>query len=163
MKKVQIEPKTVNFKLNGRPVSVMVQTHHTLVQVLQEQLGMFGARESCGQGLCGCCTVSVNDTPVSGCLYLAVRVDGADVRTVEGMADEEGLSPVQQSFIDESAFQCGFCTSGFIMMADKMLREERDITEDSVREYLSGNLCRCGTYPEVVSAVLSAAEKLSRV
>lgn len=159
----RIEARTINFTLNGRPVSVAVQTHHTLVQVLQEQLGLFGARESCGQGLCGCCTVSVDDVPVSGCLYLAVRADGADVRTVEGLADDQGLSPVQQAFIDESAFQCGFCTSGFIMMADKMLREERVINEESVREYMSGNLCRCGTYPEVVAAVLSAAEKLSRV
>ena len=124
------------------------------------EFGLTGARESCGQGLCGCCTVVVNRTPpVPGCLYLAVLVDGASVTTVESLDTHGKLSPVQEAFIEASAFQCGYCTPGFIMMVTKLLDEHPDPDDETVKHYLSGNLCRCATYPEVLDAVKLAARK----
>lgn len=148
--------RTINFTLNGRPVSADIETHHNLVEVLQG-FGLFGARESCGQGLCGCCTVHVDDIAVSGCLYLAVLADKKSVTTVEYLDEDGTLSPLQQAFIDHGAFQCGFCTSGFIMMARELLAKNPNPSEQEIRDYLIGNLCRCGTYPEVVQAIRQAA------
>ena len=116
-----------------------------------------GARESCGQGLCGCRTVLINDHPVSGCLYLAPLVDGAKVTTIEGLETQNELSPVQQAFIEASAFQCGYCMPGFVMMVTKLLDEDPD--DEKITHYLSGNLCRCAAYPEVLEAVKLAARK----
>ena len=151
--------RTIRFTLNGRPVSARIAPHHNLVELLQDSFGLFGARESCGQGLCGCCTVLVNGVAVSGCLFLAAFVDGADVVTVEHMASGEQLSPVQEAFIETGAFQCGFCTPGFVLMVHQLLDQNPDPTEDDIRHYLSGNLCRCGTYPEIIKAVQLAAQK----
>jgi aerobic-type carbon monoxide dehydrogenase small subunit (CoxS/CutS family) len=151
--------RTITFTLNGAPVTADVRPHLNLVELLQGQFGLTGARESCGQGLCGCCTVFVNGTPVSGCLYLASFVDGAEVSTVEGLDTPQKLSPVQEAFIEASAFQCGYCTPGFIMMVTKLLDENPDPTDEQVRHYLTGNLCRCATYPEVLDAVRIAAKK----
>ncbi len=149
-------PRTVTFTLNGTPVAADIRPHHTLIELLQSQFGLTGARESCGQGLCGCCTVSVNGLPVSGCLYLAAFIDGADVSTVEGLDTPQALSPVQQAFIEASAFQCGYCTPGMIMMATKLLDEQSDPSDDEIKHYLTGNLCRCGCYPEILDAVRCA-------
>ena len=149
--------RAIRFTLNGEAVSAQVATHENLVEVLQSRFGLTGARESCGQGLCGCCTVVVNGTAVSGCLYLAVFVDGADVVTVEHAAGGDGLDAVQQAFIECGGFQCGFCTPGFILMSRQLLDEKPDPTEDDIRHYLSGNLCRCAAYPEIIEAVKLAA------
>ena len=146
----------INFTLNGRPVSTEVQTRHNLVELLQ-RFGLFGARESCGQGLCGCCTVHVNGMAVSGCLYLAVMADNKSITTVESLDADGHLTPLQQAFIDNGAFQCGFCTSGFIMMAKELLAKNPKPTEEEIKDHLIGNLCRCGTYPEVVQAIKQAA------
>ena len=151
--------RTITFSLNGAPVTADVQPHHNLVELLQTQFGLTGARESCGQGLCGCCTVVVNDHAVSGCLYLAVFVDGASVTTVESLDTHGKLSPVQEAFIEASAFQCGYCTPGFIMMVTKLLDEHPDPDDETIKHYLTGNLCRCATYPEVLDAVRLAARK----
>src|SRR5262245_27174871 len=110
-------PRAIQFKLNGVPVTALVEPHHNLIELLQSQFGLTGARESCGQGLCGCCSVLVNGLAVSGCLYLASFVDGADVATIEGFDTPERLSAEQEAFIEAGAFQCGYCTSGFIVMA----------------------------------------------
>ena len=147
--------RTIQFTLNGEPVTAQVGTHQHLVEVLQER-GLTGARESCAQGLCGCCTVLVNDVAVSGCLYLAAFADGADVRTIEHLPDGK-LDAVQQAFIDCGAFQCGYCTPGFILMTRQLLDEHPDPSEDDIRHYLSGNLCRCAAYPEIIKAVKLAA------
>src|SRR5438046_7245641 len=104
--------RTITFKLNGAPVVADVKPHHNLIELLQTQFGLTGARESCGQGLCGCCTVLVNGRAVSGCLYLASFVDGADVATIEGFDASDRLTPIQEAFMDAGAFQCGYCTSG---------------------------------------------------
>jgi carbon-monoxide dehydrogenase small subunit len=151
--------RTIRFTLNGRPVSAEIAPHENLVELLQNRFGLHGARESCGQGLCGCCTVLVNGTAVSGCLYLAAFVDGAEVETVERLASGEALDPVQEAFIEAGAFQCGFCTPGFILMTRELLEEHEDPDEDEIRHYLAGNLCRCAAYPEIVAAVKLAARK----
>jgi carbon-monoxide dehydrogenase small subunit len=156
-----VEPhfKSIRFTLNGAPASATVATHHTIVEMLQEQFGLFGARESCAQGLCGCCTVQVDGTAVTGCLTLAAFLDGAEVVTIEGLDAGGDLDPVQEAFIEAGAFQCGFCTSGMILMTRQLLDAEPDPDDDAIRHYLSGNLCRCGAYPEIVKAVKLAAKK----
>ena len=144
--------REIRIELNGHAVRTSVDTYHNLVEMLHE-LGLFGARESCGQGLCGCCTVLVDGIAVSGCLYPAVAADGKRVTTVEHLDAGGELSPVQQAFIESGAFQCGFCTPGFVLMTEQLLAENPDPDEDVIRHYLSGNLCRCAAYPEIVDAV----------
>ncbi len=151
--------RTISFKLNGEQVSAEVAAHENLVEMLQNRFALFGARESCGQGLCGCCTVLVNGAAVSGCLYLAAFVDGAEVVTIEHDAGGEGLDAVQKAFIDCGAFQCGFCTPGFVLMTRQLLDAHPDAGEDEIRHHLAGNLCRCGAYPQIVEAVKLAARK----
>src|SRR3954463_13899065 len=109
-----IAARTITFKLNGAPVTADIKPHHNLVELLQTQFGLTGARESCGQGLCGCCTVLIDGVAVSGCLYLAVMADGKSITTIESLDEGGALSTVQQAFIETGAFQCGFCTPGFV-------------------------------------------------
>lgn len=150
--------RTIAFTLNGTAVSATVAPHHTIVEVLQAQFQLLGARESCSQGLCGCCTVLVDGRAVSGCLFLAAFVDGTTVETVEHLAAGEQLHPVQNAFIDAGAFQCGFCTPGFLLMTEQLLDTNPNPSDDEIRHYLSGNLCRCAAYPEILTAVKAAAE-----
>jgi carbon-monoxide dehydrogenase small subunit len=124
--------------------------------VLQENFGLCGARESCGQGMCGCCTVVVDGKAVSGCLDLAVLAENSEVQTIESGAEPDA---VQQAFVEASAFQCGFCTPGFVLMTRQLLDEHPEPDEETIRHYLSGNLCRCGAYPEIIEAVKLAARK----
>jgi carbon-monoxide dehydrogenase small subunit len=152
--------RTIHFTLNGDKVSAEIAAHQNLVELLQQRFDLFGARESCAQGLCGCCTVLVDGTAVSGCLYLAAFVDGRAVVTVEHLATGGMLSPVQQAFLDCGASQCGFCTPGFVMMASQLIEQNADPDEDDIRHYLSGNLCRCGAYAEIIAAVKLAASKM---
>ena len=152
--------KEIQFRLNGEAVSAQVAPHETLVEVLRAEFGLHGARESCGQGMCGCCTVLVNARAVSGCLYLASLCENADVRTIEeGLWADAALDAVQQAFVEASALQCGFCTPGFVLMTRQLLDEIPDPGEDEIRHYLSGNLCRCAAYPEIIEAVKLAARK----
>ncbi len=151
--------QSISFRLNGVAVTAGVEPHHNLIELLQTQFGLTGARESCGQGLCGCCTVLVNGRAVSGCLYLASFVDGADVATIEGFDASDRLTPVQEAFIEAGAFQCGYCTSGFIVMATQLLDEHPEPTDQQIAHYLSGNLCRCAAYFEIIAAVKLAAQK----
>jgi aerobic carbon-monoxide dehydrogenase small subunit len=150
--------RTINFTLNGHAVSTDIEPHRNLVELLQ-RFDLFGARESCGQGLCGCCTVLVDDRAVSGCLYFAVWVDGKSVTTVEALDANGELSVVQQAFIDCGAFQCGFCTPGFVLMTHQLLKQHPNPTDDDIKHYLSGNLCRCAAYPEIIEAVKLAAKR----
>jgi carbon-monoxide dehydrogenase small subunit len=151
--------RTINFTLNGARVSADVKPHHNLVELLQSHFGLTGARETCGQGLCGCCTVLVNGRAVSGCLQLAVLIDGADVVTIEGLERADKLDPVQEAFLETSAFQCGYCTPGFVLMVKQLLDANADPDDNAIRHYLSGNLCRCATYPQVIDAAKLAARK----
>lgn len=150
--------QVIRFRLNGRPVEIAVESHESLVDVLRRGFQMYSVRESCGQGLCGCCTVYVNGTAVSGCLYLAAFVDGGDVMTVEGQGSFDALSIVQQAFVECEAFQCGFCTPGMVMMATQLLQEHPLPTDEEIRHYMSGNLCRCAAYTEIIAAVHRASE-----
>ena len=151
--------QSISFRLNGVAVTASAEPHHNLIELLQTQFGLTGARESCGQGLCGCCTVLVNGAAVSGCLYLAAFVDGAEVRTIEQPAGAQGLDAVQEAFIECGAFQCGFCTPGFVLMTRQLLDANPNPSDDDIRHYLSGNLCRCAAYPEIVEAVKLAARR----
>jgi aerobic carbon-monoxide dehydrogenase small subunit len=148
--------KTIQFRLNGEAVEAQVAPHENVVEMLRDSFGLHGARESCGQGLCGCCTVLVNGRAVSGCLYLASLVDGTELSTVEGGTD---FDAVQEAFVECAAFQCGFCTPGFVLMTRQLLDENPEPSDDEIRHYLSGNLCRCAAYPEIVDAVKLAAKK----
>ena len=150
--------KTLRFTLNGEKVAADVPTHLTLVEVLQDRFGLFGARESCGQGMCGCCTVVVNGRAVTACLYPAAFADGAEVTTIE-YSPSGKLDPVQEAFIECGASQCGFCTPGFIQMTRQLLDTHPEPTEEETRHYLAGNLCRCATYPQIIEAVTLAARK----
>ena len=151
--------RTIRFTLNGRTAEADIAPYHTLIEVLRDRFDLFGARESCGQGLCGCCTVLVDGRAVSSCLYLAAFADGADVVTVEHLAADGTLDPVQEAFIEAGAFQCGFCTPGFVLMTKQLLDEHPAPSDDQIHHYLSGNLCRCGTYPQIIEAVKLAARK----
>jgi carbon-monoxide dehydrogenase small subunit len=148
--------REIRFRLNGETVSAQVAPHESLVEVLQENFGLYGARESCGQGMCGCCTVLVDGQAVSGCLYLGTFAQDRVVETIEGGSE---LDAVQQAFIESGAFQCGFCTPGFILMTRQLLEEQPDPDDEAIKHYLSGNLCRCAAYPEIIEAVKLAARK----
>jgi carbon-monoxide dehydrogenase small subunit len=152
-------PRTIRFSLNGASVTSEVMPHETVVEVLQQRFDLRGARESCGQGLCGCCTVVIDGQAVSGCLSLAWFLDGRTVETIESLETADGLDPVQQAFIEAGAFQCGFCTPGFILMVRQLLDAIPDPSDDDVRHYLAGNLCRCSAYPEILQAVRIAARR----
>lgn len=149
----------IQFRLNGEPVSRQVEPHNTLLELVRE-CGMYGARESCGQGLCGCCTIVVNGQAVTGCIYPAMHAEGAEVGTIEGLEQDGQLDPVQQAFIDAGALQCGFCTPGFILMARQLLNQNSEPSDHEIRHFLAGNLCRCGAYPEIIEAVKLAGKRL---
>lgn len=147
----------IRFTLNGRLATAEVEPHENLIEVLERDFGLRGARVSCGQGLCGCCTVAVDGVATSGCLFLAAFADGTTIETVESLAQADTLDPVQAAFLEHAAFQCGFCTPGFIMMTRELLDRIPDPDDDEIRRYLSGNLCRCAAYPEILTAVHAAA------
>lgn len=143
----------LTLRVNGQIHSLNVSPERTLLDVLREELGLVGAREGCGVGMCGACTVLINDQPLSSCLLLAVQAQETEVTTIEGLASPEGLHPVQQAFIDHAAFQCAYCTPGFILAAVALLKQQPQPDEEAIRAYLAGNLCRCGSYNNIVKAV----------
>jgi carbon-monoxide dehydrogenase small subunit len=153
---------TIHFSLNGEKVTAEIAPHQNLVEVLQQRFDLFGARESCAQGLCGCCTVLVDGVAVSGCLFLAAFADGMEVVTIEHLGASGTLDPIQQAFIECGAFQCGFCTPGFILMAGQLIAAHPDPDDHTIRHYLAGNLCRCAAYPEIIQAVKLAARNMRK-
>jgi len=147
----------IELVVNGKPTSLSVYPNELLLNVLRERLELTGAKYGCGIGECGACTVWLNGTPVLGCLVLAVSADGAEIRTIEGLASPDGtLDPLQEAFIEENAFQCGYCTPGMLMMTKKLLEEIPQPTEDEIRDYLKGSHCRCTGYASIVRAVRRA-------
>lgn len=148
---------SVTLTVNGEPREVEVDTRRSLLDLLREDLALTGTQKGCDQGACGACTVHLDGRRRLSCLTLAVQADGHDVTTIEGLAADGDLHPVQRAFIDCDAFQCGACTAGQVMSAVALLDEVPDPTADEVRELMSGNLCRCGAYPRIVDAVLAAA------
>lgn len=145
----------IETTINGRSRELAVKPNQTLLELLRDELKLKGAVEGCGVGVCGSCTVLVDGRPVSSCLTLATNIEGRQVLTIEGLAQGDKLDRVQRAFLEQSAFQCGFCTPGMIMAVEGLLREHPAPTEAQVRDYLSGNICRCGTYAEVLAAVKS--------
>ena len=154
---MKIEIRTV---INGRELEAAVKPNQTLLEFLRDDLRLRGSVEGCGVGVCGSCTVLVEGRPVSSCLMLATNIEGKQVTTIEGLAVGDQLDPVQQAFLEHQAFQCGYCTPGMIMATKALLMSNPRPTEEEARDYLSGNICRCGTYAEVLAAVNSLKEKL---
>jgi len=148
----------VRLIVNGVPHTVDVPPRRLLSDCLRHDLGLTGTHVGCEHGVCGACTVLLDGQPVRSCLLLAVSVDGQDITTVEGLADGDALSPVQQAFEDCHGLQCGFCTPGFLTTITAGLRDRPDPSEDEAREMIAGNLCRCTGYQNIVAAVLRAAE-----
>jgi aerobic-type carbon monoxide dehydrogenase small subunit (CoxS/CutS family) len=156
-----VERRELTLTVNGEEHTVRARPMDTLLNVLRSELKLFGAREGCGVGMCGACTVLLDGRPVSSCLMPVDKARHCEIVTIEGLADEDGgLDPVQQAYIDHNAFQCSFCTPGFILATKALLEERPDATEDEAREYLAGNLCRCGSYVKILDAVMDAKERL---
>jgi carbon-monoxide dehydrogenase small subunit len=148
--------RLVQLRVNGEEYEVAVEPHHTLLRVLREELGLTGAKRGCDQGECGACTVLVDGLPVPSCLILAVQAQGKEITTIEGLAQEGELHPLQQAFIEHFGFQCGFCTSGMILTAKALLDRNPHPTEDEIKEAIAGVICRCTGYVQVIEAIQAA-------
>lgn len=146
------------LRVNGEVRSLLVKASDTLLEVLRGPLDLTGTKQTCNRGMCGACTVLLDDKPVYSCHMLALDAAGHDVVTVEGLLDQEELHPIQQAFVDHDGLQCGFCTSGQIMAAEGLLRKTPEPTREEVLTGMSGNLCRCSAYPKIMESVLAAAE-----
>ncbi len=149
--------KTITLTVNGRPEKLTLAPHRTLLDVLREDLGLTGAKRGCEAGECGACTVILSGRPVNSCLVLAVELDGAEVLTIEGLGGPAGLDPLQRAFVDNFALQCGYCTPGMILMGKALLAQNPRPSEDEVKEFISGNLCRCTGYENIVKAIMAVA------
>ena len=151
------EPSVVALRINGEPRQVSVDNRTSLLDMLRERIGLTGTKKGCDQGACGACTILVNGQRVNSCLTLAVMHDGADIVTIEGLANNGRLHPLQQAFIDEDAFQCGYCTAGQILSGVGCISEGHAGSPAEIREWMSGNICRCGAYTNIVTAVAKTA------
>ena len=152
---------TINFTLNGKPVSVETAPNKRLLDLLHDDLGMLSVKEGCSEGECGACTVIIDGETLNSCLYLAVWAEGKNIRTLESLVGPNGeLSDIQQAFVEEAAIQCGFCTPGFIMTAQEIIETGKEYTDDQLRKLLSGHLCRCTGYENVLRAVKKAIKKV---
>ncbi len=157
-------PRThVQTHLNGTEIDFLCEPRQSLLEVLRDELGLTGSKEGCNNGNCGACTVILNGRMVNSCCVLAVEAEGADVQTIEGLAQGEQLHPLQQAFLNEAALQCGICTPGFIMASKALLEREPNASEDRIRHWLAGNLCRCTGYDKIIRAVLGAKDSMQEV
>ena len=158
-----LSKKQITFTVNDKKLSLEVEPQETLLDVLRDRLNLTGAKKICDRGECGGCTVLLDGKPVYACMYLAIRTDGKKVTTIEGLASKDKLHPVQEAFIAEDAYQCGFCTPGFILTSVALLEQNHNPSPEEIKFGLSGNLCRCGNYTEIGKAVSSAAKKMKGV
>jgi xanthine dehydrogenase YagT iron-sulfur-binding subunit len=149
----------LTLHINGCTRRLRLDSRRTLLDALREDLGLTGTKKGCDQGACGACTVLLDGKRVLSCLVLAAQCDGRDVMTIEGLARDQELHPVQEAFIRHDGFQCGYCTPGQIMSAVALLEEGRAGSDEEIREFMSGNLCRCGAYPNIVAAIREAAAR----
>ncbi len=150
----------ISIKINGEPKEFDVTPNTLLLNLVRDEIDLTGTKYGCGIGECGACTVHMNGLAVLACMVLAVDADGHEIETIEGLSDGTELHPIQQSYLDEGAVQCGFCTPGFIMTTKALLEETPSPSEQEIREYLNGNLCRCTGYVNIVKAVQTAAERM---
>ena len=155
----EMKKTAVTLNVNNETYDIVVYPNRTLLEVLRDDLHLTGTKESCGEGVCGSCTVLLNGTPVRSCLTLAVAVQGKEITTIEGLSGGEKLHPVQEAFVNHHAIQCGFCSPGMILTAYALLKENPRATEAEIRRAISGNVCRCTGYAKIVEAVKSLAEK----
>jgi xanthine dehydrogenase YagT iron-sulfur-binding subunit len=151
------QPVPMTLTINGKPYALALEPRVTLLDALRERLDLTGTKKGCDQGTCGACTVLVDGRRVNACLTLAIMVQGRKVTTIEGLADGDHLHPMQAAFLEHDGFQCGYCTPGQIVSAVGLLNEKRPTGDVAVREWMSGNICRCGAYPNIVAAVQSVA------
>ncbi len=152
--------KEIHLEINGKPRTLVVGVNEVLLDVLRERLDLTGPKKMCGRGECGACTVLVDGEPVYACMFLAVRADGKAIVTVEGFAEGDKLHPIQEAFIEEDGYQCGFCTAGIITTTSAFLKKNPKPTLEAIKQSLSGNLCRCGNYARIYEAVEAAAGKM---
>jgi xanthine dehydrogenase YagT iron-sulfur-binding subunit len=153
-------PVDVTLRVNGMDHALSVDTRTTVLDALREHLGLTGSKKGCDHGQCGACTVLVDGRRVVSCLTLAVAMHGSEITTIEGLSNGDALHPMQQAFIDQDAFQCGYCTPGQIMSAVACVKEGHAGKDEDIREYMSGNICRCAAYPNIVAAVKQAAPQI---
>jgi carbon-monoxide dehydrogenase small subunit len=152
--------REITLRVNQRDQTLSIDDADTLLEVLRDRLKLWSVRESCGVGACGTCTVLLDGQPVSSCFLLAARAAGHEVTTLESLNDGETLHPIQQAFVEQRALQCAYCTPGFVLTVKALLAENADPSDDEIRDYLAGNLCRCAGYAEIFRAVRAAQEKL---
>ena len=148
----------IKFRINGRWVEVEVPCHWTLLRVLREKLGLTGTKEGCGIGECGACTVLLDGMPVNSCLILVPKVEGREVQTIEGLGSQDKLHPLQKSFVDHGAVQCGFCTPGMLMSSKALIDKNSHPTREEIKEAISGHLCRCTGYHQIIDAIKALGE-----
>tara|TARA_B100000945_G_scaffold285405_2_gene255659 strand:+ start:1567 stop:2052 length:486 start_codon:yes stop_codon:yes gene_type:complete len=153
----------VTTTINGEQVDFLCEPRHSLLEVLRDSLGLTGSKEGCNNGNCGACTVILNGRPVDSCLVLSAEVEGAEIETVEGIACNSNLHPVQQCFLEGAALQCGICTPGFLVASKALLEKDPDASEETIRFDLSGNLCRCTGYDKIVRAVQAAGQQMREI
>jgi aerobic-type carbon monoxide dehydrogenase small subunit (CoxS/CutS family) len=150
----------IEFELNGRSEAVAARPDESMIDLLRRQFHTFSVREACSVGLCGSCTISVDGRQVSACLMLAGQAVGRSIETAEVLSDEGGLHPIQQAFVEHNAFQCSYCTPGFLLATRELLEQNPSPTGAEIRDHLSGNLCRCGSYLKIVEAITDAAGRM---
>jgi len=150
-------PREINLKVNGKDEKVIVKDNELLLDVLRDKLHLKSVKASCWRGECGLCTVLLNGAPVKSCLILAAEAEGNEITTVEGLSNDGVLSPVQKEFVEKGALQCGFCTPAFVLLSHHLLTVNPDMSEEEIREGISGLLCRCGAYKQIISAIKAAA------
>jgi carbon-monoxide dehydrogenase small subunit len=155
----KIEKIKVTLRVNGEEYPLLIAPYLTLFEALREELQLTGAKESCGRGACGTCTVLLDGEPVRSCLLLAAEAEGREVTTIEGLGKKGALHPIQEAFVSHHAIQCGFCTPGMILTAKALLDKNPNPTEEEIRTALSGNVCRCTGYTKIIEAVKAASEK----
>ena len=153
----------VTTTLNGNAVEFLCETRQTLLEILRDELHLTGTKEGCGTGDCGACSVTVDDRLMCSCLFLGVEAQGKSIQTIEGMAEGEKLHPLQRKFLEHAALQCGICTPGVLVAAKSLLERNPDPSEEEVRYWLAGNLCRCTGYNKIIEAVLDAASEMRGV
>lgn len=152
--------REIHLRLNQREESLVIDDADTLLEVLRDRFKLWSVREACGVSACGSCTVLLDGAPVSACLLLAARAAGHEVLTLEGLSDGDSLHPIQQAWVEERALQCAYCTPGFVLSVKALLAENADPSDDEIRDYLAGNLCRCAGYADILRAVRAAQIKI---
>ena len=153
--------REIALRLNGRQEKLEIDDADTLLEMLRERFKLWSVRESCGVGACGTCTVLLDGKPVSSCFLLAARVAGRDVLTLEGLSQDDRLHPIQEAFVSERALQCAYCTPGFVLSVKALLEENPNPSDEQIKEYLAGNLCRCAGYADILRAVRAAQQRMA--